>query len=243
MRKYVLTAIVAAALVVGNFAPPAHADDTAALSAQNTVGGPYVNSYVQAQLVKNASTLNFAWDPTGQSGLLAVADIITYGGSAPAIAPPNGWTLIRDDSAPESTRQTLYWHVMNSDDPATLQWSFGQPVDAQGAIVMVDRASEDSPIDGNTGNSGSGWLPLAKSVTTNGDGDLVLSFYSTNFDGPAAPGPVFPDNVAPIVNEQSLTDAYWVLGGYQGLDGSAGDILCNGVQLYDWVAAEVAIAR
>ncbi|HUO03943.1 MAG TPA: hypothetical protein VMU16_01975 [Candidatus Binataceae bacterium] len=250
MRLYLFT-LLAAVVLVCNFPALAQSADT--LTADNTVGGPYPRAMVQAAPVKvgtdkTPTTLQFQWDPKGQSGMLAIADIISYGGPFPVIAAPDGWNLIRDDADRLTTRQTLYWHVMDSDDPATLTWSFNQAVDAEGAIVLLENASTAAPIDATSGNIDNGWELTASSALTTTSGDLILSFDSSdfgasaNYDGVIGPGQVFPDNVNTIVN-QDWAEPYWILGAWQTTQGETGDIVSNGVQLGRWIASQVAVRR
>jgi hypothetical protein len=243
MRR-VTVAAVAAILFSANFPVLAHAADP--LISQNTVGGPDVVSVMQVRNDKGSTTLSFQWDPRGQAGLLAIADVVSYSGLAPVIAVPDGWQLIRDDSDPQYTRQSLYWHVMEGDDPGTVTWTFSQPVRTQGAVILLDHAAWVSPIGMTSGNIAGSSVPSSKSVTTGQNGDLILSFYATDFGRTAGPknamgpGQVFPDNVNVVANQDSWYP-FWILGAYQNLQGETGDVTCDGVQLATWVAAQVAI--
>ncbi len=62
-------------------------------------------------MTAGATTLALDWGTKGQAGQIAIADVLTYGGSKPTITAPTGWQLIRDDST-ATTRQSLYWHAI-----------------------------------------------------------------------------------------------------------------------------------
>src|ERR1700674_5663261 len=80
----------------------------------NTVGGANVVSSAKAPLQKATTSLTLDWGPKA-SGQVAIADVLSYGGAKPAITPPAGWQLIRDDST-KTTRQSLYWHAIQPSD-------------------------------------------------------------------------------------------------------------------------------
>ncbi|MGD0076336.1 MAG: hypothetical protein ABSD31_18675, partial [Candidatus Binataceae bacterium] len=119
-----------------NYAPPE--------SAENTVGGASVGSFAQAPLAKATTSLTLD-SSKAKPDQLGIADVMSYSGAKPNIAAPAGWTLIRDDSSP-STRQSLYWHVIRANDPSPT-WTFSEPVDAQGAILLLDNVAASNPVD------------------------------------------------------------------------------------------------
>src|SRR5271157_93926 len=108
------------------------------LSATNTVGGADVMSSTQARMATRPTTsLALDWGKKAQAGQVAIADVLTYGGPKVAITAPEGWQKIRDDST-DTTRQSLYWHAIQANDSSTATWTFSAPVDAQGAMVVLD---------------------------------------------------------------------------------------------------------
>ena len=125
--------------------------------------------------------MSLDWGKKAQAGQVAIADVMTYGGPKTAITPPDGWQLIRDDSTP-TTRQSLYWHAIQANDPSSSTWTFSAPVDAQGAIVLLDNVAADAPVDMSNGKTGTGGdREVAASMTTTADGDLILIFKATDF--------------------------------------------------------------
>jgi hypothetical protein len=226
--------VLAAVLVLGCNSGPSQ-------TPENTVGGPNVVSTKEAPLSKGAPSLTLDWGPKGQAGQVAIADVLTYGGSKPTITAPDGWQKIREDST-KTTRQSLYWHTIQANEPSTAQWTFSEPVDAQGAIVLLDNVASTAPVDMTTANTGNDGKPTAKSVATTADGDLILIFYATDFSGPGL-APTMPTNVKSVVNQQGTSHEYWILANYQSQNGDTEDAACITAQLFNWVAAQAAIKR
>jgi hypothetical protein len=77
-------------LVTYNSSPSSGADE-------NTVGGASVTSFGQAPMTKRTTSLSLDWGANGQADQIAIADVLSYDGSKPTIAAPDGWQLIRDD--------------------------------------------------------------------------------------------------------------------------------------------------
>jgi hypothetical protein len=205
---------------------------------ETVTGGASVSSYAQTPLAK--ATTSLALDGSkAKPGQFAIADVISYGGAKPTITAPEGWTLLRDDSSP-ATRQSLYWHLIKANDPSPT-WTFSEPVDAQGAILLLDNVAADNPIDGSSGNTGGPGV-VAKSVTTTKGGGFILAFFATNFGGGGL-GEQCPSSVSVILSQESQPREYWVVGSYQGRKGDTPEVSCPSGQLYNAVAAQVAIAR
>jgi hypothetical protein len=210
-------------------------------SAQETVGGASVSSYTQAPLTKETSSLALDSGSKAQPNQFAIADLITYSGPKITITPPAGWTLIRDDSSP-TTRQSIYWHTVAANDPSTETWNFSEPVDAQGTVLLLNNVEPTSPIDISSGNTGTGGTMTAKSVATTSDGDLILSFYATDFHLPGLSGPTpqMPANTRTVVNNETAPE-FWILASYQNHNGITDEQVCSAAQIFNWTAAQVAI--
>jgi len=243
MIKPTLIAAAAVFLVAYNSSP-------SSASTENAAGGPSVVSSAAAPITKATTTLSLNVAPTAQTAQIAIADVLSYGGSQPTITAPDGWQLIRDDST-STTRQSLYWHTIAPNDPTTAAWTFSEPVDAQGAILLLDNVSSDSPVDMSSGNTGgtSGGTLSAKSVATTSNGDLILSFNATDF-GAFRPtvctdcgglNPKLPENANVVLNQESTPLEYWILSNYQGQVGETDVQVSYAPQFFNWVAAQVAI--
>ncbi len=217
--------------------------------AENTVGGVTVVVSAQAPLTRGTTSLSLDVSLNAQIGQVAIADVLTYGGPRPTITAPDGWELIRDDFTP-ATRQSLYWHAIQGNDSSTAEWTFSEPVDAQGAVVLLDNVASDDPVDASSGNAGglNGTI-TAKSVTTTSAGDLILAFNATDFGvSPVAScgvcgglNPTLPENESVVLNQESTAREYWILASSQNQMGETEPQVSVAAQFYKWVAAQVAI--
>ncbi len=234
MTRYTWIAAAAVLIAGCNASPPP-------LSAENTVGGANVVSTAQAPITKGTTSLSLDWGTKAQAGQVAIADVISFGGPKVTITAPVGWQQIRDDSTP-TTRQSLYWHEVQANDSSTAAWTFSEPVDAQGGVLLLDNVAASAPIDMTSGNTASGGTPTAKSVVTTADSDLILSFYATDFSRPDL-APTLPADTKTVIIEETPSHEYWILAVYQGQLGSTEDQVSSAAQLFNWTAAQVAIKR
>lgn len=233
---------------------------------QNAVPG--VISSSQAPITKGATSLSLDAGPNAQIGQVAIADVLTYDGSQPTISAPNGWQLIRDDYT-DTIRQSLYWHAIEGNASDAASWTFSEPVDAQGAILLLNNVAPDSPIDKTSGNPGSTFVdtgavgldgfpelyyasPLvtAKSVATTSDGELILAFNATDFGcrpyvcvGCTGLGPILSKDAKVVVNQESTAPEYWILANYQDKAGDSEAVVSVSPQFFNWATAQVAIRR
>jgi hypothetical protein len=210
----------------------------------NSVGGASVASSARVPMATAAASLALDWGKKAQAGQVAIADVLTYGGSKPTITAPTGWQLIRND-ATATTRQSLYSHAIVASDPSTSTWTFSEAVDAQGAILVLDNAAAASPVDMTSGNTGSGGTLTAKGIVTTSDGVLILSFYSTDFAHLGLMGSFSqpPANTSIVLNQEEAPAEYWILSSYQSQNGATADQVCSASQIFNWVAAQVAIKK
>ncbi|MGD0673314.1 MAG: hypothetical protein ABSB13_14675 [Candidatus Binatus sp.] len=190
---------------------------------------------------KAATSLSLDWGPKAQAGQVAIAVVLSYGGSKPTITAPAGWQLIRDDSTP-TTRQSLYWHAIQANDARTATWAFSEPVDPQGAVLLLDNVASAAPVDMSNGTTGSGGMVTARSIVTTADADLILAFDATDFRGPGL-GPLMPADTKTLVNQEAAMNEYWIVASYQSQNGSTEDVASPTGQIFNWVAAQVAIKR
>jgi len=214
---------------------------SSSLVPENTVGGPNVVASTQTPMANATTSLTLDLGKKVKAGQVAIADVPSYGGNKPKITAPSGWQLIRDDST-ATTRQSLYWHAVQANEPSTATWTFSTSVDAQGAIVLIDNADTTSPIDMSIGNTDVSGTLIPKSVVTTHDADLVLLFYSTDFHAPGL-GPKMPDNTTTVMDLDTASHEYWILAAYQAGAGPTEDKPCGQGQLFSWAAAQVAIER
>jgi len=233
MIRYALIAVVAVFAVA--------CDSSPSQLAYNTVGGANVVSTAKTPMATATTSLSLDWGKKGQAGQVAIADVLSYSGSKPTITAPAGWKMIRDDST-LTTRQSLYWHAIQANDASTWTWAFSEPVDAQGAIVLLDNVASAAPVDMTSGNTGTGGTVTPKSITSTADGDLILSYYGTDFHLPGL-APQLPANTETLINQEAASHEFWILAAYQNQFGATEDQVCTAAQLFNWVAAQVAIKR
>jgi hypothetical protein len=234
MTRNAFIALAAVCIVGCTSSPPSQ-------TPENTMGGANVVSSKETPLMKRATSLTLDSGSAARAGQVAIADVLSYAGSQPTITAPAGWQLIRDDST-KTTRQSLYWHAIQANDPATATWTFSDPVDAQGAIVLLDNVAATAPVDVTSGNTSQEGDLTAKPVATTNDGDLILAFYATDFVNPGL-NPKLPSDVSVVLNHEETPLEYWILATYQTkMDNTEPEV--SGVpQFFNGVAAQVAIKR
>jgi hypothetical protein len=242
VTRFAMLALIAA-FVAGCNSGPSQSDE-------NTVGGANVVSSAKAPFKDASTSLTLDWGPKAKTGNFVIANVLTYGGAKPTITAPAGWQLINDASN-KTTRQSLYGHTVLASDSSTSTWTFSEPVDAQGAIVVLDNVASGWPVDVSSHNAGDGGAITAKSIVTTSDGDLILSFFATDF-GAYRPhactdcgglNPRLPPEVAVVINQESAAREYWILASYQNQIGETEPQVSEAAQIYNWAAAQVAIKR
>jgi hypothetical protein len=92
---------------------------------------------------------------------------------------------------------------------------------------------------------------IAKSVATTADGDLILAFNATDFGAYrntacsicSGLNPTLPADVSVVLNHEATALEYWILANYQNQVGDTEVQTSSAPQVFDWVAAQVAIKR
>jgi hypothetical protein len=225
------TLIVVAAVLLVTHNPLASSG-----SAEITVGGASVVSFAQAPMMNGTTSLSLDWGPNGQTDQFAIADVLSYDGSKPTITAPDGWQLIRDDYT-RTTRQSLYWHAIQANDSSTASWTFSEPVDAQGAILLLDNVGSASLVDMTAGNTGTGGTMGAKPVVSTANGDLIIGFFATDFYLPG----LTPQIPGKTRVKKAASNEFWILSTYQSQNGGAGKPEFSLPHVFNWTAAQVAI--
>ena len=233
MTRYALIAAVAVLLCGCNSGPTQ--------TIENTVGGANVVSSTKTAMAPQATSIALDWGKKGLAGQVAIADVVSYGGPKVVITAPADWKLIRDDST-ATTRQSIYSHALTASDVSPATWTFSAPVDAQGAILLLDNAAADAPVDMSSGNSGTGGTLTAKSVATTADGDLILGFFATDFHLPGLAASQ-PADVSALIDQEAKPNEFWILASYQSAQGATEDMVGTAAQLFNWTAAQVAIKK
>src|ERR1035437_7851597 len=102
MIRYALVAVAAVFVVACNSSP--------SQTPENTVGSANVDSSAQAPMAKATTSLSLDWGKKGQAGQVAIADVLSYGGSKATITAPAGWQMSRGES-PFIKRQAASWDL------------------------------------------------------------------------------------------------------------------------------------
>ena len=231
MIERALMVAAAVFIVACNSGPPG--------TAQNTVGGANIVATAQVPMATATTSLALDWGKKAQAGQVAIAEVLTYGGPGPSITPPTGWQLIRNNSTP-TTRQSLYWHAIAANDPNTATWTFSEPVDAQGALLLLDNVATGAPVDVSNVKTGTGGTVHSDSITTTADGDLILIFKATDFGNAPLQAPT-PGDMSAVVTQEKAPHEYWILATWQSQNGATEETEFSFPQLFNWVASQVAI--
>lgn len=97
---------------------------------------------------------------------------------SPGITPPSGWTLARSDQVGFTVKQSVYWKVAGSAEPASYTFTFGSSQGASGTIVAYTGVDTSAPVDVAGGQTGDGTAPpTAPSVTTTTANDRLVAFF------------------------------------------------------------------
>jgi MSHA biogenesis protein MshQ len=153
--------------------------------------------------IQNVGTSNTASINSGTSLSIAVPSGVTEGDVLIAqvaarddcllglfcnnITPPSGWTLIREDAATAdilfiglvtTLRQSSYFRVVTSSEPASYTWNFSNSNSAAGGISAFSGVDPNNPINVHNGQSGSGSTITAPSVTTTQDGTHLVALFA-----------------------------------------------------------------
>jgi parallel beta-helix repeat protein len=106
------------------------------------------------------------------SGDVMVAQVMNRGSSA--IAPPAGWTAVRDTFQGTGEHMETFYKVAGSSEPASYTFTSSDADGKAGGISDWYGVNTTSPIDVTSGNSGSGTTLSALSVTTSAANEPVL---------------------------------------------------------------------
>ena len=116
--------------------------------------------------------------PTGvQAGDVMVAGISVRG--QPAITPPSGWALVRQDVNGTTQKQAVYYKVATGSEPGSYTWTFAASRAASGGILDYIGVNTSNPIDASGGqvNATASRSVTAPSITTSTPGDQLIGFF------------------------------------------------------------------
>lgn len=96
---------------------------------------------------------------------------------SPSITPPSGWTFIRTDTSNFNGQSTLYWRIATSGEPSSYTWSSNVGDRTAGGILAYSGASS-SPIGAHLGSTGADATPIAPSITTPVNDNVLVTFFA-----------------------------------------------------------------
>lgn len=117
---------------------------------------------------------------TRTSGDVMVAQLTFSGGTNAVITAPAGWTLIRRDNNSTYVSSAIYYHVVVTNEPDAYIWTFTTVEAISGGIADFSGVNTSMPVDVTSGNTGTGALMSAATVSTNTPSDMVLFFGASN---------------------------------------------------------------
>lgn len=108
---------------------------------------------------------------------LAAGDVMvaTVGASGTgALSAPSGWTQIADTTTQTALRQTSYYRVAGSSEPASYTFSLGSSRTASGGIVAYRGVNATTPIDASASATGAAGNGVAPSVPTTAPNERIV---------------------------------------------------------------------
>jgi len=98
----------------------------------------------------------------------------------PTFTAPAGWTLIRLDILGFTQRKATYYKVATASEPASYTWTWSPAQAAAGGILAYSGADQAAPVDVHAGSVSSAATSasiVAPSITTTGDGAMIIGFF------------------------------------------------------------------
>jgi Bacterial Ig-like domain (group 1) len=162
----------------------------------------------------------------------------------PTITPPSGWTFLRRDPvSPTTVTQAIYYKVAGASEPASYTWTFSSSQKASGGIIAYTGVDNSNPIDVHSGNSGSGMMLTALSVTTTAPDDMIVGFFgiarSTGITAPSGMTERFQVQAGGGAADTKTTSEGSDVT--QSTIGATGNKTATASQGADWVAQLVAL--
>jgi Bacterial Ig domain len=128
-----------------------------------------------------ATTLTVAAPAGVSAGNVLLAAVHVRG--QPAITPPAGWVLVRQEQNGSNMRAAVYYKVATGSEPGSYTWTFASSQAAAGGITAWSGVSTTTPIDAHGGqvNASSNTI-TAPSITTTTANTMLVGFFGI---GPA----------------------------------------------------------
>jgi acid phosphatase type 7 len=152
-------------------------------------GGPISLRSSSSAANPTATTLTIPAPAGVQAGDVMLAGISVRG--QPAITPPPGWVLVRQDVNGTTQKQAVYYKVATGFEPGSYTWTFAASRAASGGILDYTGVSTANPIDASGGlvNATSSTSVTAPSITTTVAGDELIGFFCITGNNSFTPPP------------------------------------------------------
>ena len=136
---------------------------------------------VSFRAAANAGTSGFATSLTINKPTAIVASdvllaVITVRNVGNVITPPSGWTLMDSISSTGSMKQSVYYRVAGSSEPASYRWNYSISEQATGAIIAYANVNTSNLLDGLSKryNPDVGSAMTATGITTTATRDMLV---------------------------------------------------------------------
>jgi hypothetical protein len=126
----------------------------------------------------NGSALTISRPAGVQANDVLIAAVYWDNTSQPAITPPAGWTLVRQDGSTSFEEVAVYSHVAGASEPGSYAWGSSSSVGFTGIISAYSGVNTISPIDVTGGQTGTTPNPVAPSVTSTSANAQLIAIWS-----------------------------------------------------------------
>jgi hypothetical protein len=139
----------------------------------------------------------------------------------PAITPPSGWALVRQDVNGTTQKQAVYSKVATPSEPGSYTWTFAASRAASGGILDYIGVNTANPIDASGGqvNATASRSVTAPSITTSTPGDQLIGFFCMTGNNTFTPPPgeterydVASNAVSPYIASEGADELQSVAG-------------------------------
>jgi hypothetical protein len=123
--------------------------------------------------------------PAGTAPGQAMVASIVSNDDGPAFSAPAGWSIVREDSIPDTLRQTIYVKVAGPSEPASYTWTLSQYRRVAGGITTYSGVDPAQPIDAHDAmvTPVSGTAVTAPSITTTVADTMLIHFAAIGAEG------------------------------------------------------------
>lgn len=160
-------------------------------------------------------------------------------GSDEDLTPPTGWTLIRRTDNSSNSGLATYYKIAGASEPSSYSFDLDNGSKWCIGIVRLSDVDDVSPIDVSSGNTGSGTSTVASSVTTTGNSELILLYYTNkkdaNYSTPSGATEVYDDP-----NSSGGQPSNMLAYTTQAVAGATGDYTSTATESESWAAQQIA---